>query len=571
MENQMNAFGRSLGPTLRPYREILRVTPIQVATYLASPYRLLLIVIFSALFLPHVFILNEDLSLISAFEVDPGSIVSAIESMFSNGYDMNAAYHSRYYGWTYFSINFFALLPLYIAYALNLLSSKFYLYFGIRFILFAIGLGTVLTFFEVASKVLRNKFLALVACFLFLMSPGVFEFFFFIHPETTGMLFSFSGILFIFKYNESRAERHEYYILGLTCLVLSALSKQIFFFTALPVLFLALNSYCLHHNQSLMRFMKSKLFGRYLTITTLLSLSILFFIHPYLFFHPLNTYRFQKEVVAVFTEGQYALTTGQSLKMWFDVLKSKPLIFYALILSPFTLGWAFVRRQRPEAVLYIVNMVALLCISTIIVLTVHAWIRDEYFAPIYPFFVLNAMTVVVGIARMRVRSLWLIRAVLLVGAAYFIFFDLASIVGESLQMSFRRLDYKSSVAFHVYEYIETNIPAGAKVAHDHNVAIPSTKGIVDCHYWQGCGERAWIERFDPDYVIFDESFTVSGIPHGPTQTLKKYIKDHQFELIQVIHGHGGYSECAAGDVELCLSRRKDTPVSVWKRREPQNK
>ena len=44
--------------------------------------------------------------------VDPSSIIGSINNMFEKPvYDMNGSYHSRVYGWTYFSLNFVVLAP----------------------------------------------------------------------------------------------------------------------------------------------------------------------------------------------------------------------------------------------------------------------------------------------------------------------------------------------------------------------------------------------------------------------------------------------------------------------------
>ena len=44
-------------------------------------YRLIIIIIFTILYLPHCFIMVNDISLITAYEVDPGWIIDSIEKL----------------------------------------------------------------------------------------------------------------------------------------------------------------------------------------------------------------------------------------------------------------------------------------------------------------------------------------------------------------------------------------------------------------------------------------------------------------------------------------------------------
>jgi hypothetical protein len=65
-----------------------------------------ILLLFTILYLPHAFILVDDLGLIIAYEYDPGSHISAIEQLLTSYNNLHAGYHSKFYGWTYFSINF---------------------------------------------------------------------------------------------------------------------------------------------------------------------------------------------------------------------------------------------------------------------------------------------------------------------------------------------------------------------------------------------------------------------------------------------------------------------------------
>jgi hypothetical protein len=100
-----------------------------------------------------------------------------------------------------------------------------------------------------------------------------------------------------------------------------------------------------------------------------------------------------------------------------------------------------------------------------------------------------------------------------------------------------RLDYKNSIAFRTYEYINNNIKSGDKIAHDHFVAVPSNMNNISCHFWHGCGTD-YIEEFNPTYVMFNPNFSFNG-PSKETLRLKKYIKDHNMKLVSSIAARQG--------------------------------
>ena len=93
-------------------------------------FKLFLFLIFSILFLPQTFILNEDINLIFAFEVDPGSIIISINNLFNIPYyNMFNGYHTTYYGWTYASLTFLFLLPFKLIFFIFKIESFFLQFF----------------------------------------------------------------------------------------------------------------------------------------------------------------------------------------------------------------------------------------------------------------------------------------------------------------------------------------------------------------------------------------------------------------------------------------------------------
>ncbi len=526
------------------YRRLLAINPRGIRTFLMSPYRIILVTLFTVLFLPHAFVVVRDINLITAYEVDPGSIIRSILGLFFNHYNMNMGYHSGYYGWTYFSINYFLLLPIYFANALKLVQTDRLLFVGIRLIFFTIGLASVLAYFETAKRILKHTLASFAATILFIVCPFVYPFFYFLHPETTGLLFLFLGILCFLRFDESKAENHRWYVLGLVCLVLSALSKQSFFLTALPVLLLFAVRYCQHHKISFPRFLISRQFGRVLFISIAISVLIFFAINPFAFIQPHIFITNQMRLSSSLTQGPGALAANEATAAWIQIIKAVPVIYLSIVLFPFTLLGAILlgRGQGAGKLLYAVNIVSAVLFVIMVALSQRSMISIHYLVPIYPFFVLNLVSIPLFIAQKLDAGF--LRFVVRLSFACFLYFIGVSDSSISIPAGYVRLDYQNSVIYRVYNYIEHNIPHGTRVAYDSFVAIPSDKKITGCHYWQDCGTD-YIEEFRPNYVIFNER-PPNGAITPETARLVKYVSDHHFRLIATIEGSG-------------------TEVGVWKK------
>jgi len=528
--------------------ELVRIKKENIRTYFSSPYRIFLIVIYTILFLPHVFVLVKDLGLISAFETDPGSIIVSIIGLFQNPYNMNKNFHSWVYGWTYFSINFLLLIPIYLVKALKLVNDDYFFFVAIRSILFVIGLSSVLAFFDIAKRALKHGFLAFTAAMLFIASPVTSKFFYFLHPETTGLLFLFLGISCLLNYNDSQAKDARWYAFGLLSLVLSALSKHVFLFTAIPVLFLFVYLYCNHHEKSILSFLRSKQFIKVLFVTTLFSLFIFFIINPFAFFQPKIFLDGQIYLFSAHTQDN--ITRSEALKLWLEIIKEVPAVFISIILAPLALfGLAFgAHDQKIERVLYAANIIsAIFFVGFISVTSLHI-INNTYFAPVYPFFILNLLSIPLYVFRRS--KVGFIKFSVILSLIYLLFFLLVDSFSLSIPLGYTRLTYKDSITYETYSYIEKNIPNGSKITHDHLVPISSEKAVIGCQYWQGCGTD-YIEEFNPDYVIFSENWLFNGERLPEALRLEKYVSDHHFILVDTIRHEGA-----------------DFTISVWKKPDP---
>ncbi|MBE0683426.1 MAG: hypothetical protein IH589_16080 [Anaerolineales bacterium] len=412
-----------------------------------------------------------------------------------------------------------------------------------------IGLSSVAAYFEVAKRILKHPFLSFISALLFMASPTVYRYFYFLHPETTGLLFLFLGILCLLSFNNGKAENYRWYTFGLLSLVLSALSKHFFFITALPVLFLFYYLYCHHHNISILKFAFSRQFARILFSSTLLSVFVFFIINPFAFIQPKL---FVANQILLFTTISQGLTpNAEATIQWVEIIKKIPMIYTSIILLPITLLGAiiFERDQKVGKVFYLVNIIGSFLYVVIASNSLRYVIDVMYFCQIYPFFVLNLISIPLYIVRKWNTTI--IRLFVMIPLAYFLFIVLIADFSDSIPKGHTRLMYKNTITYKVYSYIEDKIPPGSKVANDHLVGLPSYKGLIDCDYWGGaCGTDA-IEEFQPDYVIFSEDWTFNGERVPQALRLEKYVSDHDFILIDTISNEDS-----------------DFTISVWKKPDP---
>jgi hypothetical protein len=172
-----------------------------------------------------------------------------------------------------------------------------------------------------------------------------------------------------------------------------------------------------------------------------------------------------------------------------------------------------------------------------------------YLSHIYPYFVLNFMSVPLYI--IRKWNVGILKPLNLAPLAYFLFFILVNDFAWSVPQAHARLRYKDSLTFKIFDYMQNKIPPGSKVANDHFVGVPANSGLVDCDYWaSGCGTD-YIEQFQPDYIVFYEDWTFNGEFVAGNLRLKRYIKDHNFILVDTISTEGN-----------------PMTISVWKKPDP---
>ena len=499
-----------------------------------SRYLALLVLVFSVFYLPHVFIFNEDINLVSAVDVDAGSIFYSIDSLFSN-YNMLETYHAKYYGWAFYWICFILVAPLKLAFLIAGKPVNSIFYGTIRFIHFGIGLGSVLVLYEVVKRGTKNPMFAFCAALLWVVPPG-FQLFYFIHPDTTGSLFTLGAMLCLFNFLDKPTLRN--YLVGLICLVLASLSKPIFFFGALPILFAYFHTYCIVKKKKYREFLFSKELFKTLLLSGSIACGILFIIHPYAFIKFKDFVIYQRALSITFVSGSWVVSELDSLKAWVKAIGGMPLLAGPIVVSPLALwiAFSFYRKTKsPIASFYLINLVGGMGLLFLIVKLNRVYQTAQYLMPCYPWFILSSVG---GVFYLWQRAKGWARALVLIlsttGALIALSMDLWVIIPTLLA----RLNTTESAACKSFEYVRSHLGANEKIVFDHHVAVPSSMMSRACHYWQGCGTD-YIDKFLPDVVMFNEEYQVVGRPHEPTLRLAKYVRDHKLVLVDTISDHRG--------------------------------
>lgn len=493
-------------------------------------YRLIIIIIFFILYLPHCFIMVSDISLITSYEVDPGSIIDSIERLYSgNIYNMLNGYHSKFYGWTYMAINFWLLAPIKLFNLIFGIKSKTIFYLTIKFIYFLIGLILSLLVYKLSIKINKNNnhLAAFMATFMLLILPTSPQFYF-IHPETTGALFLMLAMLILSEYHESGLKK--YYIYGVISLSLACLSKQIFFFTAIPIFFA-------YYFIGIKKF-KSRPIS-FLLITFGLGILALLIVHPYAFLQPKTFLRYQLDL-SVSLSGGNQIEYFQSLKNWIlFIYNNAGILIFPILLVPLLLIYSAFKYLKSNNFKYLSLMVS--CACGILSLAVVAYgnrvnYYDHYLFPLYIFLILITSFLIDAVIASKYN-----KCSIITGLVSYVFI-VASLhyAYQAIPASVNRLNFEKSVAAISYNYIKQKLRQGDKLVMDYQVAVPTDLGVVSCGMWTGCGDVAAITSFKPDYVMFDQQ-AAGGISPSEFFAFKDFVRKNSYKLIDRLPVQGSHN------------------------------
>lgn len=491
-------------------------------------YKFLIFLIFSGLFLPQTFIINEDVNLVLAYEVDPGSIIVSINNLFNFPYyNMFNGYHTTAYGWTYASLTFLFLLPFKLIFFIFKIETFSYTIFLIRFVFYIIGLFSAFILFRLCRKVLGSKNLGVnfLIVILFIFSP-FHNLFYFLHPETTGILFTFLATNYLIDYENKSQKKFCYY--SLICLVLATLSKQQFFISSF---FLSIFLFFLFFNKNKISFASSFFFKQIIKFF-LLSLFVLFLVHPYAFLMPFKFLFSQGALALSFSSTKNNLNFLDALILWINLYKSN---YFFLSLAIFNLlNIIIILLKKYSSFDKIINFIFLqIILFSLIYFSIgnKANISFIYFEAIYPVIILQLIFFLKTFFNSSFFNKYQFKFLMIFLLLIFTFNNFLPTI-KSLK---ERFSYKESLAYRSYEYVKENLNINNKIAHDHHVAIPFSMKEIGCHYWQSCNNYDRILNFNPTYVAFLDPLPVwSWSDNLEGKALKKYAEDKKMKLVKII-------------------------------------
>jgi hypothetical protein len=519
----------------------------RVKKFLLENYPIIfLLLVYSALWLPHVFIINENLSTIYAYEVDSGTSMSSVINMLKT-YNLNGSGSSRYYGWSFYFVVFiliklimfashvfsYILKPFFHIARFRVVDDPIWLFTSVRMIICLIGMASLVALYSLIKKIFHNRLYAFLGSLFYVFPIFGESMFYFVHPETTGLLFLQLSILAYLRMREVEDVKRvwKYFYVAIVLLAFSAWAKQIFFFTAVPVFIVMITELSKKEKFPFLSFVRSLVFLKSVLVTVGIGLLTLFIIHPYFYFNFRYSISYQKELFAGQSASYISLSLGAAWLVWLKTILANVPIMVLLFMSAISVAIQAIKKGPKDYFL-------LVCSVSSLILTVIVFSNARVFAgylhylqPIYPFYLISGVSVVVSFSKLRNPR----RVVVMAAIALVFGYSFCFTATRDIAASYIRLNYKTMVQYKLYEYINKNIPDGSKLAISHNVIISPEKKFIVFFWWGG---QNWegqkideLEIFNPDYMVYLPAFSINGKLMNEAAAYNNYaVKNNYTEI-----------------------------------------
>lgn len=500
----------------------------------------ILITIYAVFFGRFIFIMNDiSISLLAAFWVDHGMMLDSMLKILQlkTLFNQMQAYQSSYYGWSYFFISFLFLAPIKLVASLMLMRPYIVVFIGLKILHFIYGLLSLISFYFLMTR-FASRFQALLLTLILMLASPLTEFFYLFHPETIGVFFLNLSCIYLFdflkqKKNDGADLLTKYYIITLF-LTLATLAKPTFFLIAAPLYISLLVVYIEKLDRSILAFVKSSKFWHLLLKTSCFSIVVFFIINPFFFFNFIQSVKLQVGNALFFSND--SLTYGswfESLTAWILFVNNSPLLL-ALVLSTIIIFVYLVigslNKSSNQRNLFIFLLIEFAVLFNIIftATSMRLFIDARYLIPILPLMMLNVFMVISRITKIsfipvKIKNLFFILILALLSCSYF---------KANLNHMNSFYNYKQSVKYQVYSYIENNISDGSTILYDQFVGIPDNKKIIPYHYWNYKNDE--LRNIDAQYIIFDPEFKYNGKYHEKLIILREIIQNDDYEKIKTI-------------------------------------
>jgi len=495
-------------------------------------FLLITIVSFSSIYFPQTLVMNENVETIAAFEIDSSLMINSVFQHLET-YNMQTGYMSRFYGWSYFFINYLVLKPIFVLQNIFGINNISFNIFIIKTIYFLISLSSCIALFFLLKKIFKKNIIAFVGCLLYILAPLKTDFFTDIKPETTGLLFLFLAQIFLINFIQDKKEKMSFwYTLGIISLTLSILAKQPFIFLVFPIIitfywyYVEKNNLIFWHN-----IFTKKTFNIILKSIFLVTI-ITFVVYPHLFRHPINFINAQKILLKDHeSSGTLVLRGIELYKAWKTAIWNTPFLKIIIFTYPIAIIITFLNKKSKLKKFFIINFLSIPVLIFIICKNCGLFINPNYLAPLLSLFLIVLFLPFLSLLKIKNK---IIKYTLIVFYTYlFLLFTSIQFFNINTKLEDRK-NYKQSEIIQVSTYISKEISNGSKLAISDSVLIPQNSNnkplYESCHWWQNCSLNSYLYEFKPDYFIFIKDTVYNGIQPEYYLNYINYIKDHNFQL-----------------------------------------
>jgi len=479
-------------------------------------------------------IMNElGFSMLSGIAVDHASMLDSQIKMleFRSLYNQTMGYHSSYYGWSYFAVSFFLLLPLKGMALLFDWSVFTTLYIGLKFLHVAYTVAAALSFYALAKRFLP-AFPAYALAAVTVLAGTIVRYQYIFHPEVFGVLFFNLALIRLFdmsKAGEDSSGSNPYvsFFVVLGYLVMSSLAKPSLLLVALPATAVLFSVYAkitmpgtlLYRLPTLLSF--RQLFYR----AAIFSVGLFVVIHPFFFIRLKSSIEKQLFNLNIHSNSPMALPPDEALMEWGGILMGQPFLGLGLvamgILSLYLLLW--LKREQPSSREIGAIVVANLVVAIYVIVSIRLYIVPGYLVVVQSVMALSLGAMLCWLVKWLPLGVYVrhtIVAVCLVLLAW------PSIEYNMLKYK-EFLDYKETPTYAVFEYSLTHMTPGATIAHDNWAGFPEGRFGQLFHYWNTTPEVLRRER--PDYVVYDPTYAINGKTQDATHMLTDFIKEFGYQ------------------------------------------
>jgi hypothetical protein len=469
----------------------------------------LLLLLYVGIFLPSSI---SQLADSEFWEIDPRSIMSALDGLTTYPfYNMNSQYHSQYYGWTFFSINFAAISLL----KLCGVASEAAINSVVKIIHFIIGGFVVMASYRLSARFLPPVVSA-IAVFLFMIDPVFSHYVITLHPEMMGILFQILGIRFLcLVWNQSQFDWYKFAI-AMAMLCLSAWSKQPFVICSFFIILGFMLASVQIKGQRV--FLIKNILPISLTLL-LIAVATLFVVHPYAFLEPQRFIQAQKDLLA----SQASPFSVSVALEWLLKVSSAPIVPLSILLS------ATVLPSRKVPFAFKLSVVFTLVCAAMFINGQRVFVTPTYLFPVYGFMYFNIIYYIYWISKKISKRRLGAMERLLIGLST-ISIGLVAISNFIFTITIAQTKYlfgDRSTINQAWNYL-ASLPVGTRVAFSPNIAILEPLKGSSCSAWQGCGTVKDLSAYDPQVVVFSPS------RYYDYSAYKQFVSSHRYSLVRQI-------------------------------------